>query len=81
MGSQPYSELGLAPDVGEGCGNHQMSCTVLSGLETHNLSGPEMGPEMVGHSWEVLQAQWQQNQLWNFLKLEIRVKVNWRSGS
>ena len=43
VGSQPYSELGPAPDVGEGCGNHQMSCIVLSGLETHNLSGPEMG--------------------------------------
>ena len=41
--SQPYSELGPAPDVGEGCGNHQMRCIVLSGLETQNLSGPEMG--------------------------------------
>lgn len=33
---------------------------------------------MVGNSWEVSRAPWKQNQLWSFLKEEIR---SWRSGS
>lgn len=38
MSGQPY-QPGAAPDVGEGCGNHQMRYVVLSGLETQ----PEPG--------------------------------------
>lgn len=62
MGSQPYPELATAPDVGEKHGNHQMRCTVLSGLETHNLSGPGVGvgrsqEGMMGHLQEMSQAQ------------------------
>lgn len=59
-----------------------MRCTVLSSLETHNLSGPEMGhcqEGTVDHVQEVLWAQQKQNKLWSLLKLEIRIKVNWRS--
>lgn len=73
-------DLGTAPDAGGGHGNHQMRCTVLSGLEAHHLSGLEAGhsqEEMMDRSREVSRAQQKQKQLWSFLKSEIRMQVNW----
>lgn len=63
-----------------GHGNHQMRHTVLSDLEAHHLSGLEAGhspEEMMDHSWEVSRARQKQNQLWSFLKVEIKMQVNW----
>lgn len=54
-----------------------MRCIVLFGLETQNLSGPEMWHSQ---EWWAIHGRCHRlnrnSQHWSFLKLEIRVKVN-----